>query len=143
MYNNMTQILFSVIWNNIDFFILGRIQNCMVPCIDFIKKKSLNTTYIVHQGMNHDSPFFSNISSANMLFFMTNHFINNTSLGTRLCGIYFKFLWFYVGCWCAFNRIWVVFSEILLHPELKRHFRICSVRSFVWTIINQLMGIKF
>ena len=31
-----------------------------------------NLICIVHQGINHDKPFFPNISSVNMLMFMTN-----------------------------------------------------------------------
>ena len=47
--------------------------------------------------MNHDKPYYSNISGVNrvdvygQLLYL---FVNKTSMGTRLYGICFKFLWF-------------------------------------------------
>ena len=96
--------------------------------------------------MNHDKPFFKRLQRkhADVSHYLLYHFISNIRLGTRLCGVYFKFLWFFVGYWCAFNRIWdVMFTFNSLHPELKRNFQICFVRSFVWTMVNQFMLIKF
>ena len=46
--------------------------------------------------MNHNKPYFSNTSGVKMLMFMANiiPFCKKTSMGTRVCGICFKFLWF-------------------------------------------------
>ena len=100
--------------------------------------------------MNHDKPYFSNMSGVNILTFMTNYytiFINKTLVGTRLCGICFKSLWFFAGCRCALNRNSLIFSVIFtfssLQPVLKRNFEMCSVQSFVLIIANQFMVIKF
>ena len=101
---------------------------------------------IVQQAMNHDKPYFSNMSGINMLIFMTNNiilylFINKTLVGTRLCG------WFFAGCWCALNRNSLSFSVIFtfssLQPILKRKFQMCSVQSFLLIIVNQFMVIIF
>ena len=68
-------------------------------------------------------------------------------MGTRLCGISFKSLWFIAGCRCALNRNLLIFNVIFtfssLQPVLKRNFQMCSVQSFVLIIVNQLMEIKF
>ena len=68
-------------------------------------------------------------------------------MGTRLCGICFKSLWFFAGCRCALNRNSLIFSVIFtfssLQPILKRNFQMCSVQSFVLIIVNQFMVIKF
>ena len=68
-------------------------------------------------------------------------------MGTRLCGIHFKSLWFFTGCRCAFNRNSLIFSVIFafssLQPVLKRNFKKYSVQSIVLIIVNQFMVIKF
>ena len=74
-------------------------------------------------------------------------FINKTSVGTRLCDICFKSLWFFAGFRCALNRNSLIFSVIFtfssLHPVLKRNFQMYSVQSFMLIIVNQFMVIKF
>ena len=68
-------------------------------------------------------------------------------MGTRLCGISFKSLWFFASCRCVLNRNSLIFSVIFtfssLQPVLKRNFQMWSVQSFVLIIVNQLMVIKF
>ena len=34
----------------------------------------LEHIYVVQQGMNHDKPYFSNMSGVNMLMFMANYY---------------------------------------------------------------------
>ena len=48
-----------------------------VPSVNIIRKlifKEGENSTIVQQGMNHDKPYFSNMSGANMLIFMTNYY---------------------------------------------------------------------
>ena len=100
--------------------------------------------------MNHDKPYFSKISGVKILssWLIITPFVKKTSMGTRLCGIGFKFLWFFDGCWCAFNRNPQIFGASFTFSSFyiactKKHFQMCSVRSFVLTIVNQIMVIKF
>ena len=68
-------------------------------------------------------------------------------MGTRLCGICFKSLWFFAGCQCALNRNSLIFSVFFtfssLQPVLKRNFQMYSVQSFVLIIVNQFIVIIF
>ena len=68
-------------------------------------------------------------------------------MGTRLCGICFKSLWFFAGCRCALNRNSLIFCVIFtfssVQPIPKRNFQMCSVQSFVLIIVNYFTVIKF